>query len=320
MMENLVMTEAFFVGKNEILAWIKATFSIDLKKIENACTGSIYCMIIDAIHPNKVKMHKVNWRAKLEHAYLMNYKISQQAFIDCQIQKNIQVEKLAKGKYQDNLELLQWMKGYFDMKNPMLMDYDPIRRRNGAILEIANDKQTKNKSGNIKGNKESQNKRTPSPVMRSDKFFNKLVGEKNQDTIVTMKLESTSRNILKSLCANTTEPQIENNQISEVETVLKSEVENIKEEIKTKYQERVDIAQIDIAKLKTETNTLKISISEIAKEKEFYYSKLRDIEFLVAKDKNLEKNDLVKIIKDILYSEKDLELVLDQSGNVSIKS
>ena len=133
-----MMEGAFFVGKNEILNWVNSTYKLNMNKIEQACTGAVYCQIIDSIHPKKVKMHKVNWKAKLEHEYIQNFKILQQAFIDCKINKNIEVEKLVKGKYQDNLEFLQWLKKYFDVKQ-IAMDYDPMERRNNCDLEICNE-------------------------------------------------------------------------------------------------------------------------------------------------------------------------------------
>jgi RP/EB family microtubule-associated protein len=46
--------------------------------------------------------------------------------------KNIDIEKLIKCKYQDNLEFLQWFKKIFDTTtSTSLKDYDPIQRRSG---------------------------------------------------------------------------------------------------------------------------------------------------------------------------------------------
>jgi RP/EB family microtubule-associated protein len=129
-----MMDGAFFVGKNELLRWVNSIYKLNMGKIEQACTGALYCQIIDSIHPGKVKMHKINWKAKLEHEYIGNFKILQQAFTDCKISKNIEVEKLIKGKYQDNLEFLQWMKRYAEERT-IAMDYDPILRRGNQDLD-----------------------------------------------------------------------------------------------------------------------------------------------------------------------------------------
>jgi RP/EB family microtubule-associated protein len=37
-------------------------------------------------------------------------------FTKMEVPKHVDVEKLVKGKYQDNLEFLQWMKNFFETK------------------------------------------------------------------------------------------------------------------------------------------------------------------------------------------------------------
>lgn len=45
--------------------------------------------------------------AKFEHEFVSNYKVLQQVFDKNLVQKHVDVEKLIKGKYQDNLEFTQ---------------------------------------------------------------------------------------------------------------------------------------------------------------------------------------------------------------------
>jgi len=98
-----------FTNKS-LLEWIRTTLMIDIMKIEYCCTGAVYCQILDSVHPGKVKMNKVNWNAKLEHEFTSNFKILQEAFTELGITKNIEISKLTKGKLNDNLEFLQWMR------------------------------------------------------------------------------------------------------------------------------------------------------------------------------------------------------------------
>lgn len=63
--------------------------------------------------------------------------------------------------------------------------------------------------------------------------------------------------------------------------------------------------------LVTENNTLKETVAGLERERDFYFSKLRDIELLVQQaceeDPEIEKdeNGLVKLIQNILYSTED---------------
>ena len=50
------------------------------------------------------------------------------------IKKNIDVEKLAKGRGQESLEFLQWLKKYYDVNFPG-GEYDAEKRRNGMGLD-----------------------------------------------------------------------------------------------------------------------------------------------------------------------------------------
>lgn len=142
-----IMDQAFFVGKNEILGWINSFFGVslhmlcnmcvclqlNLTKIEQCATGAVYCQVLDAIYPGTVQMAKVNWQAKADYEFSYNYKILQNALQKNGIGRYIDTAKLMRAKYQDNLEMCQWIKRYFDINyngNP----YDAVGRRKGAQL------------------------------------------------------------------------------------------------------------------------------------------------------------------------------------------
>ena len=78
-------------------------------------------------------MTKVRWGAKHDYEFVENYKVLQQAFAKNDIKKHIDVDKLVKAKYQDNLEFLQWLKRYFDL-NFSGAEYDAAGRRKGQDL------------------------------------------------------------------------------------------------------------------------------------------------------------------------------------------
>lgn len=76
-------------------------------------------------------MSKVDWSAKSSHEYVANYKLLQKAFTKNKVQRYVDVDKLIRGKYQDNLEFCQWLKAFWDMQNGggSREDYDPVAVR-----------------------------------------------------------------------------------------------------------------------------------------------------------------------------------------------
>ena len=130
-----MMEGAFFVPKSDLLAWVNTTLQLDVKLIEQLGTGAVYCQLVDLMYPGKVALPRVNWRARNEWEFIGNLKILQQGFAKCKIQKYIDIEKLSKGRYQDNLEFIQWLKRYFDIHNkndPKTYDA-PSLRKNAAV-------------------------------------------------------------------------------------------------------------------------------------------------------------------------------------------
>ena len=85
---------------------------------------------MDAIYPGTFNIGKVKWGAKFDYEYVENYKVLQNAFDKNGIKKHIDVDKLVKAKYQDNLEFCQWIKRYFDL-NYSGEPYNAVERRKG---------------------------------------------------------------------------------------------------------------------------------------------------------------------------------------------
>ncbi|KAJ4462145.1 putative Microtubule-associated protein RP/EB family member 1C [Paratrimastix pyriformis] len=125
-----MMDAGFFVGRTELLNWLNDLLKLGYTKVEQVCTGAAHCQILDSCFPGRIPLHKVNFTARLEYEYVKNYKILQDAFNRLGIQKYIEVEKLIKGRYQDNLEFLQWMKRYWDLhRNQSGPEYNAVAER-----------------------------------------------------------------------------------------------------------------------------------------------------------------------------------------------
>lgn len=69
---------------------------------------------MELLFPNCIGAKKIRTSAKLEHEYVSNLKLLQAAFNKLNFDKNVPIEKLIRGKFQDNFEFLQWFKKLFD--------------------------------------------------------------------------------------------------------------------------------------------------------------------------------------------------------------
>lgn len=120
--------------------------------------GAAYCQFMDMLFPGCVHLRKVKFQAKLEHEYIHNFKVLQAAFKKMGVDKVgpgvglgggtpggpgwggrpparmspqiIAVERLVKGKFQDNFEFIQWFKKFFDA-NYDGKEYNPLLARQG---------------------------------------------------------------------------------------------------------------------------------------------------------------------------------------------
>ncbi|KAI8852302.1 calponin homology domain-containing protein [Chytridium lagenaria] len=106
-------------SRTELLAWMNDLLQLGYTKVEQCGTGAAHCQIMDSIFRD-VPVSRVKFAAKHEYEYIQNFKILQ----------------LAKCKFQDNLEFLQWMKKYWDQYFPG-GPYDAIARRKDASSRTA---------------------------------------------------------------------------------------------------------------------------------------------------------------------------------------
>ena len=129
-----LMDSAYFVSKNELLRWVQDTLQLDISFIEDLGSGSVYCQLVDAWYKGAVPMSKVNWNAKFEYEFMANLKLFQQALERIGVTKKVELTRLVKARHQDNLEMIQWLKRFLEMKGSPLEGYNPVARRGGDKL------------------------------------------------------------------------------------------------------------------------------------------------------------------------------------------
>jgi len=117
------------LSRHEMISWINDSLQTNYTKIEQMCSGAAYCQFLDMLFENCIPLKKVKFQAKLEHEYIQNWKHLQTGFKKVGVDKTIPVDKLIKGKFQDNFEFCQWFKKFFDANYSGSDDYDPLAMR-----------------------------------------------------------------------------------------------------------------------------------------------------------------------------------------------
>ncbi|XP_017489641.1 PREDICTED: microtubule-associated protein RP/EB family member 1-like, partial [Rhagoletis zephyria] len=102
------------MSRHDMLNWVNESLDADYKKVEELCSGAAYCNFMDMLFPGSIQLKKVKFRTNLEHEYIQNFKILQASFKKVGCDKEIMINKLVKGRFQDNFEFLQWFKKFFD--------------------------------------------------------------------------------------------------------------------------------------------------------------------------------------------------------------
>jgi RP/EB family microtubule-associated protein len=102
------------------------------------------------LFPGTLVFKKVKFNTKLEHESINNFKHLQALFKKHGVDKEVPIEKLVKGKFQDNFEFVQWFKRFFDA-NYAGHPYDALAARGGERLQGTGKAQSKTSAGHPKG-------------------------------------------------------------------------------------------------------------------------------------------------------------------------
>jgi RP/EB family microtubule-associated protein len=243
-----MMDGAYFVGRKDILDWINGQLNLSLSKVEETASGCVACQMLDVMYPGKVPMSKVNWGAKVDYEFIQNYKVLQTCFTKLKIDRHIEVDKLVRAKYQDNLEFMQWFKRFFELNmgegNP---EYDAI----GARAKGKGSKSAKSGNG-VRLTKASGGDEAPKAAPRDRRAAEK---SKQKDEPVGEK-ENVSNNSKPRKAASRARPSANSGGSSAADTKKIEELQGVNSE-------------------------LKLTVDGLEKERDFYFGKLRDIEIML---------------------------------------
>ncbi|XP_030553845.1 microtubule-associated protein RP/EB family member 1 isoform X8 [Drosophila novamexicana] len=269
------------LSRHDMLAWVNDCLQSQFSKIEELCTGAAYCQFMDMLFPNSVPVKRVKFRTNLEHEYIQNFKILQAGFKKMSVDKIIPIDKLIKGRFQDNFEFLQWFKKFFDA-NYDGRDYDASAVREGAPMGFGSGA-AKSLPGTSSGGVASSYRRVPTAAATrpaaatttaTKPTVSKVPPRTNNATPPNRMTVGTTGAVKKNDSAGAQS----NHQIEELSSQVRPQVEVM---------------------------DMRLNLEGLEKERDFYFSKLRDIEILCQEADEAEPAQLVQKILDILYATED---------------
>eukprot|EP00929_Paragymnodinium_shiwhaense_P034999 TRINITY_DN1897_c0_g2_i1.p1 TRINITY_DN1897_c0_g2~~TRINITY_DN1897_c0_g2_i1.p1 ORF type:complete len:322 (+),score=92.98 TRINITY_DN1897_c0_g2_i1:87-1052(+) len=301
-----MMEGAFFVGRTELLSWVNNLLDCNLQKVEQCASGAVYCQILDSCKPGSVAMKKVNWSAKMDHEFIPNYKVLQAAFDRNGIDKHIEVDRLIRAKYQDNLEFLQWMKCLWDREGGAHLDYDPSQAREGKPLPPwAKGDGRKVVPGGAPRIGEKENTR-PAAVTEAKRPASGGYGAAGGPGPGTP--------------ASKTAAAVAGARVAAVREPARSTASSIDASQSAALQRENDELRAQMAAQHEEMEDLRLTLDGLEKERDYYFRKLRTVEVLctgleATPDESMTVDKMTKDVLDILYADGDDEEDVDAAGD-----
>lgn len=258
------------LSRHDILAWVNESLSSNFTKIEELCSGAAYCQFMDLLFPGSVPIKKVKLTTSLEHESINNFKLLQASFKKTAVDKVIPVEKLIKGKFQDNFEFVQWFKKFFDA-NYDGSEYDPVAARGGEPLGP-------NPAGGLAGARKMAAPRA-APAARPAPARNVAPAKSSSKTTSVSHPGAGG-------AGRTTKPSPSGAGAGD---------------------------DSKVKELTAQVNDLTVSVEGLEKERDFYFSKLRDVEIL-CQGPEVEELPIIKQILEVLYATEEGFTAPEENG------
>ncbi|XP_066600713.1 microtubule-associated protein RP/EB family member 1 isoform X1 [Prorops nasuta] len=260
------------LSRHDMLAWVNGCLQSSFTKIEELCTGAAYCQFMDMLFPGSVPLKRVKFKTNLEHEYIQNFKILQGGFKKMNVDKIVPIDRLVKGRFQDNFEFLQWFKKFFDANYSGVDTYDALAIRGGEQMG----------SGGANAARASTVKRS-SP---RETIATNIAGRAGQ----------IAQQVSSQVPTKVTELKLLEKNINKVQPYRPA--------TKTgNVVSRGDTGKLE--ELSSQIMELKMSVEGLEKERDFYFGKLRDIEVICQDCDNDKPLPIVQKILDVLYATAD---------------
>ena len=318
---------------------------MSLEKIEQTASGAVACQLMDKFFPCSVQMKRVNWEAKCDFQFIENYKILQAAFATCNIQKHIDVDRLVRAKYQDNLEFCQWLKAFFEQvstntSNSQSKEYDPVARRmlgkGGMHLDpifmpsnapISINRRPNTSAGSLHNSIEITSIGRPS-LGNFSTTSSALSNSTNlrRSSMATTASSAVNTNLKRNL-SRPPMPFIGVNTASSSQTIDNTTSGNNKNKRVALMKENSPIASskelysVDldskVNQLMDRNAELQLRLESVENERNFYFEKLRGIELMIQLHGISNAENVIADISRVLCAKEDDGMIITDDGEVT---
>mmetsp|Transcript_19273 Transcript_19273/g.46554 ORF Transcript_19273/g.46554 Transcript_19273/m.46554 type:complete len:386 (+) Transcript_19273:143-1300(+) len=310
-----MMDAAYFVGKAKILSFFNDLLQINLSKIEETASGAVACQLTDYVFPGSVPMARVNWEAKSDFEFVNNYKLLQVAFKKNHVQRHVEVNKLIRAKYQDNLEFCQWLKAFVERSGVDRGDsYDPVAvREKGKGGKKFNQKMAGARSKAVGGGSRRVTTATTTTTTKPRVPTRPTPAKPTSTTRTSTTAKTTTRSMASSPNSRTKEPL---KRSSSGNKVGGTNAEPDAMLLKKNAELEATVSKLEEIGIETEAK-----LAEAEREKDFYFEKLRNVELLlqIKQGNNFDGCDLQNVVDGIfkvLYATAEDVLEIDEDGEV----
>ena len=291
------------MGRLELLAWVNDFVETDYTKIEQCWDGVGYTQIIDAIHPGVILLHKLDFNARHKDDYVRNLTLLDRALNKLKISKTVPFDQLSNGKFQYNMEFVQWLYGYCTKVAPnAAMFYNGYEKRVQAYWKqkglkdltdhymemnqhlIPNKAMYRNDIDMDQDQEEYQQYDVADQEEREQDFYQQRAGVVNQ-------------NARPSNLRNPLEDEAEYDGQNALESSFNSSAQDMGEKRKKQLNDLVLSLENELTEQLYSHKIFLEDINRIEEEKNFYYDRLRQIEDYVSKKKDsLVKRQIIDIL------------------------
>ncbi|KAH8236062.1 hypothetical protein KR038_011755 [Drosophila bunnanda] len=117
------------LSRYELLDWMNSKVGEHIARIEDLCTGVVYCRLMGDIFPDIINMKRVKMMPRMEYEYIHNLRLLQDAFNSLELEQPVPIDLIIQGRFKHNFEFIQFFKKFYDSQTQPPPEKKVSRRR-----------------------------------------------------------------------------------------------------------------------------------------------------------------------------------------------